>query len=123
MIFPLPLHDAHPIAGMVATPLKSGTDTELRTLLGLLVDSIGETLTYLVGQTIKVERGEMLVQDPESALSSLSRPSAVARGTMDKDYAGKSLLTAIEIPDAISMAGLLMMTPDHVVEEGRATGL
>ena len=30
---------------MVATALKEGTDTELRTLLGLVVDTIGDTLS------------------------------------------------------------------------------
>jgi len=108
---------------MVATPLKSGTGAEIRTLLGLVVDSIGETLSSLIGQPIKVQRGDLLVQDPESALIALPRPSAVARGTMDKGYAGKSLLTVLEIPDAISMAGLLMMTPDHVIKERRAIGV
>lgn len=104
---------------MVATALKEGTDTELRTLLGLVVDTIGDTLSSLVGCQIQVQRGNLLMQDPESVLSSLPRASVVARGAMDKGYAGKSLLTVVELPDAVAMAGLLMMTPTDVIAQRR----
>jgi CheY-like chemotaxis protein len=104
---------------MVSAKLKSGTGTELKALLEPVVDVIGETLSSLVGREIKVQRTELLVQDPESLRMSLPRESAVARGAMDKDYEGKSLLTILEVPDAISMAGLLMMTPEDVIIERR----
>lgn len=104
---------------MTATLVKEGTDAELRTLLSMTVATIGETLSSLVGREIEVHPGQLHMQSPETIVEGLARPNAVARGAMDKDYAGKSFVTMIELPDAISMAGLLMMTPDHVIEQRR----
>lgn len=107
---------------MVAAALKEGTDKELRALLELAVGSIGETLSSLVGRDIKVKGGQLQLQDPESVSESLPRTCAVARGAMDKGYAGKSMLSIIELPDAIAMAGLLMMTPEDVIAQRREKG-
>lgn len=107
---------------MVATAVKEGTDTELRSLLESVIGTIGETLSSLVGREIQVQHGKMLVQDAASLLGSLPRACAVARGAMDKDFAGKSMLTAFEVPDAVSMSGLLMMTPSDVIAQRRETG-
>lgn len=107
---------------MAAATLKEGTDTELRSLLASVVGTIGETLSSLVGREIEVKPGDMLVQDVASVLAALPRTSAVARGAMDKDYAGKSMMTVIEVPDAVSMSGLLMMTPADVIAQRRKSG-
>lgn len=104
---------------MTATTLKQGTDTELRSLLGTAVATIGETLSSLVGRDIEVTSGELHLQEVDAIVAGLPRTVAAARGAMDKGYAGKSLLTLIELPDAIAMAGLLMMTPDDVISERR----
>ena len=107
---------------MAATALKEGTDTELRSILESVVSTIGETLSSLVGRDIQVKPDEMLVHDKASLLAALPGPSAVARGAMDKDFAGKYMLTLIEVPDAVSMAGLLMMTPDDIIAQRRESG-
>jgi len=107
---------------MVAATLKEGTDTELRSLLASVVGTIGETLSSLVGREIEVKPGDMLVQDVASVLAALPRNSAVARGAMDKDFSGKSMMTVIEVPDAVSMSGLLMMTPADVIAQRRESG-
>jgi CheY-like chemotaxis protein len=107
---------------MGAIARKQGSGTELLALLEMVVDTIGETLSSLVGCQIQVQRGSLLVQEPESVLLALPRKSVVARGAMDKDYAGKSLLTVIEFPDAVAMAGLLMMTPHDVIDQRRKSG-
>ena len=104
---------------MMATGLKQGTGTELQTLLEQVVDTIGETLSSLVGCQVQVQPGKLYVQDPSAVLRSLPCASAVARGSMDKGYAGKSLLTIFEVPDAVTMAGLLMMTPVDVIAQRR----
>jgi len=107
---------------MAATAIKEGTDTELRSLLTSVVGTISETLSSLVGRDIEVKPGEMLVHDVPSLLASLPGATAVARGAMDKDFAGKSMLTMIGVPDAVSMSGLLMMTPDDVIAQRREAG-
>lgn len=104
---------------MTATTLKPGSDTELQSLLGTAVATIGETLSSLVGRDIEVTSGALHLQEVESLVAALPRTVAVARGAMDKGYAGKSFVTVIELPDAIAMAGLLMMTPDDVIMERR----
>ncbi|MFN3243453.1 MAG: hypothetical protein ACE37K_18260 [Planctomycetota bacterium] len=104
---------------MTAAALKQGTDTELRTLLEKAIDSIGETLSSLVGRDIRVDRGAVTVQDPSDLLESLPRACSVARGAMDKGYSGHSMLTLLEVPDAVAMSGLLMMTPEDVIAQRR----
>lgn len=106
---------------MTATTLKQGTDTELQSLLGAAVATIGETLSSLVGREIEVTSGALQLQEVHSMVTGLPRAVAVARGAMDKGYVGKSFLTLIELPDAIAMAGMLMMTPEDVILQRRET--
>ena len=107
---------------MTGTTLKQGTSKELRRLLALLTSSIGETIGSLVGREISVRPSEPELMDVDAFLGTLAKPSAVARGAMDKGFAGKHLLTIIEVPDAIQMAGLLMMTPEDVINQRRTKG-
>ena len=104
---------------MAAAALKQGTDTELRTLLNRVVRAIDETLSSLIGREIHVEPGEVLCQDPADLQRGLKAAYVAARGAMDKSYEGKSMLTLFEVPDAVAMAGLLMMTPEDVIAQRR----
>jgi hypothetical protein len=105
---------------MPASPLKQGTGKELKKLLAMLTGSIGETLGSLIGQEVMVKPGEVHVLDADALLAGLSRPNAVARGALDKAFAGKTLYALFDVQDAVTMSGLLMMTPDDVIEERRA---
>ena len=104
---------------MAAAALKQGTDTELHTLLDRVVRAIDETLSSLIGREIHVEPGEVLCQDPADLQGALKTAYVAARGAMDKSYEGKSMLTLFEVPDAVAMAGLLMMTPEDVIAQRR----
>lgn len=108
---------------MAATTLRPGTAKELRKLFALLSSAIGETLGSLVNKPITVRPVEPEVKEVDAFLADLPRPCAVARGALDKGFAGKSFLTLFEIPDAIAMAGLLMMTPEDVVGQRRTKGV
>lgn len=107
---------------MAKSTLKPGTGKELRTLLAMLTSSIGETLGSLVGRELAVRPGDVCLLDAEALIGSLDKPFAVARGALDKGFAGKTLCTLFEAPDAVAMAGMLMMTPDDVILQRRATG-
>ena len=104
---------------MAAAALKKGTDTELRTLLNRAVRAIDETLSSLIGREVHVEPGDVLCQDPADLQRDLQGAYVAARGAMDKSYEGKSMLTLFEVPDAVAMAGLLMMTPEDVIAQRR----
>ena len=104
---------------MAAAPLKPGTDTELRSLIEKIIDSISGTISSLVGRDINVEHGVLTVVDKSDLLASLTADFSVARGALDKDYDGRTMLTLIEVPDAVAMAGLLMMTPEDVIATRR----
>lgn len=108
---------------MPATMLKQGSGKELRRLFAQLASSIGETLGSLVGRELVVRPGEIHVHSPEDLVGALTRNSAVARGALDKGYAGKTLCCLFEAPDAVAMAGMLMMTPDEIVAERRNKGI
>ncbi|MCB9877684.1 MAG: hypothetical protein H6835_08805 [Planctomycetes bacterium] len=103
--------------------LKAGSGTQLLELFGPMTETIGETLSSLVGKQIHVQTGELLLQDVATLLATLPRACAIARGGLDKDYAGKSLCTLFELPDAIAMSGLLMMTPEDVIGQRRKAGV
>lgn len=104
---------------MAAAAFKQGTGTEVRILLEKVARAVEGTLASLVGRPIQVGAGEVSCQDPDDLLQGDGGPFVVARGEMDKGYAGKAMLAAFEVPDAVAMAGLLMMTPDDVIDERR----
>jgi hypothetical protein len=106
---------------MATAGLQVGNDSELRGQLEGAVDTIGATLSSLVSGEIRVDRGGITIEQPSNLLANLSGPYCVARGAMDKAYAGSSMLTLIETPDAIAMAGMLMMTPEDVVSGRRSS--
>lgn len=107
---------------MAGSTLKQGTGKELKRLLAMLTSAIGETLGSLVGRELVVRPGEVALLDAEALVGGLSKPCAVARGALDKGFAGKTLYALFEAPDAIAMAGMLMMTPDDVIQQRRAKG-
>jgi hypothetical protein len=107
---------------MAGSTLKQGTSKELRRLFAQLSSSIGETLGSLVGRELAVRPLDLTVLDNEALLGSLPRACAVARGALDKGYAGKTFYALFEVPDALAMAGMLMMTPDDVIAQRRTKG-
>ncbi|MBX3462695.1 MAG: hypothetical protein KF830_05965 [Planctomycetes bacterium] len=107
---------------MAATSLKTGAGTELKRIAGMLATSIGESLGALVGRELVVRPGEPELHPADAFAGTLPRAVTVSRGALDKAYAGRSLLVLLELVDAVAMAGLLMMTPDDVVQERRRTG-
>jgi hypothetical protein len=107
---------------MTATTLKPGSGKDLRRLFALLTSSIGETLGSLVGRELVVRPGEPELTEVDAFVNALPRGCAVARGAMDKGFAGKTFHVLTETADAITMAGLLMMTPDDVIAQRRNKG-
>lgn len=108
---------------MAGSVLKQGTTKELRKLLAQLAAAMAETLGSLIARELAVRPGELKALSLEELLGSLTRPNAVVRGALDKDYAGKTLFALFEVQDATAMAGMLMMTPDHVIEQRRNKNL
>ena len=107
---------------MSTTTLNQGTGKELRKLFAKLAESIRETLGSLVGRELNAQPVEFSIGDAESLQAGLGRSHAVVRGALDKDYAGKTLCTLLDVGDACTMAGLLMMTPENVIEQRRQGG-
>lgn len=107
---------------MPVSTLKPGTANELLRTFGMLTSSIGEGLGSLVGREIVVRPGEPEVHEADAFQAALPRAVTVSRGAMDRTYDGKTLYAVLELPDAVAMAGLLMMTPEDVVNERRSSG-
>jgi len=107
---------------MAVTILNQGTGKELRKLFARLAGALGESLGSLIARELVAQPVEVAVTDAESLLAVIERPHAVVRGALDKDYAGRTLLTLFPVADACTMAALLMMTPDDVIEQRRARG-
>lgn len=107
---------------MADTTVKPGPAKELSRLCAMLTSTIGESLGSLVGRELVVRPGDLDVRDIESFARTLPRPFVVARGALDKSAAGKTLLVLVEVPDAIALGGLLMMTAEATVQERRQKG-
>lgn len=107
---------------MTATTLKPGTGKELKRLFALLASTISETLGSLISREITVRIDEPAILEAEAYLAALPGACAVARGALDQGFAGNSFQAVFELPDAIAMAGLLMMTPEDVIDQRRAKG-
>ena len=107
---------------MAGAKVTHASSKPLQRLFAMLAGSLGETLGSLVNSPIVARPGELRIVDADEHVRGLSRPSAIARGALDKAYAGRTFATAIDVADAIAMAGLLMLTPVDVVETRRAAG-
>lgn len=107
---------------MSTTMVKLETGRELKKLCAKLAQAMSETVGSLVGRELSAVPGDVGQTDSEALLASLRGPHGVVRGSLDKDYAGRKLLILFELTDAIAMSGLLMMSPDHVIEEHRQRG-
>lgn len=106
------------MAGIVLKP----SDTKpLRQLLTQLAGAMAETLGSLIARELVVRPGKVESWSNVELLASLTGANALIRGALDKDYAGKHLYAMFEVRDAVAMAGMLMMTPDHVIEQRRGT--
>lgn len=108
---------------MVGAPVTPASGKPLQRLFAMMAGSLGETLGALVNTPIVARPGQLRVVDADEHVRSLAKPAAVARGALDKAYAGKTLATAVDMADAIAMAGLLMLTPQDVIEQRRAAGV
>lgn len=107
---------------MTATTPKPGTGKELKQLFARLAAAISETLGSLINGKVAVRLEEPTLQDASAFAAAQARNCVVARGALDKGFAGKSFLTVMEIADAIAMTGMLMMTPAEVINTRRAQG-
>ncbi len=107
---------------MAVTILSQGTGKELRKLFARLASALSETVGSLIARELLVQPVEVAVTDAESLLAAFEKPQAVVRGALDKDYAGRTLFALFPVADACTMAGLLMMTPDEVIEQRRLRG-
>ena len=107
---------------MSTTTVKLETGRELKKLCAKLAKAMSETVGSLVGRDLITQPGELEQTDADALLAALRGSHGVVRGSLDKDYAGRKLLVMFALPDAIAMSGLLMMSPDHVIEEHRQSG-
>ena len=108
---------------MTANTLNKDTSRHLRRLVDLLTASIGETLGSLVNKPITLRPTEPELVGAEAFVTALPRTCAVARGALDKGFAGRAMHTLIEVPDALALAGLLMMMTEDVITQRRAEGV
>lgn len=104
---------------MSTSTVKLQTGRELKKLCASLAKAMSETIGSLVGRELAALPGDVEQTDGDALLAALRCSYGVVRGSLDKDYAGRKLLVMLELADAIAMSGLLMMSPDHVIEEHR----
>ncbi|MCA8976745.1 MAG: hypothetical protein KDC98_18630 [Planctomycetes bacterium] len=108
---------------MAGSTLKPSSSKELTRLFALLANSAGETLASLVNRQVSVRPAEAQILDNTGLIADLRSPYVVAHGGLDKDYADKSMAVMFELQDAVAMAGMLMMTPEEVIEQRRRAGV
>jgi hypothetical protein len=108
---------------MAGVPVTTASSKPLQRLFAMMAGSLGETLGALINTPIVARPGELRIVDADEHVRALDKPAAVARGALDKAFAGRTFATAFEMVDALAMAGLLMMTPQDVIEQRRAAGV
>lgn len=107
---------------MPGSTLSTGTDTELKKLFALLANSASEAIGSLIGRDLILEPAEMSLTTRDQILESSSTGHAAIRGSLGQDYSDRSFLTLVEIADARVMSGMIMMTPDEIIEQNRNQG-
>lgn len=110
------------MAVMSGPTLSNATDTELHKLFGLLANSASEAIGSLIGRELILEPTELSLTTGDKILRSLGTSHAAVRGSLGQEDSGSSFLTLVEIADARVMAGMIMMTPDEIIEQNRDQG-
>ncbi len=103
-----------------ATPIKQGTS--LNKLFATMAAAMGDTISSLIDKPVKPSAGTLELTDSCTIIDNLSARTAVIRGALDKDFAGKTLFFLVDASDATAMSGFMMMTPDDVIAERRVSG-
>ncbi len=101
------------------------TQANDRTLKDLLVATLavlGETLGSLVARPVRLTPTSLVSGDAQELADSCPGTKAVVRGALDKEDAGRTVRVLIDARDATALAGALMMAPEDVVTQRRATG-
>lgn len=107
---------------MPQTILSKADCRELSDLFARLAAALDETVASLIGRPLGVRPLEVALTARDELLAALPCAHAAVRGALEADHAGHCLVTLLPIPDACAMAGLLMMTPDHLIAESRERG-
>lgn len=104
---------------MSATTLKQGTGEELKRLFAMLGGAISGSLAPLVGRQIVVDALEPEMIEVATLVAGIQKPCALVRGMMEKGFAGRVLYALFDLPDAVAMAGHLMLAPEETIAERR----
>ena len=107
---------------MSGSTLSNATDKELQKLFGLLANSASEAIGSLIGRELILEPTELSLTTADKLLQSLGTNHAAVRGSLGQSDSDSSLLTLVEIADARVMSGMIMMTPDEIIEQNRDQG-
>lgn len=108
---------------MVASILTQEDCAHLNGLLAQLASAASDTIASLIGREMSVTPVETALLDRDELISSLRSSYVVARGDLDHDYADRTMSVLISAQDAIALSGMLMMTPDDVIQQRRAAGV
>jgi len=99
-----------------------GTDRALRKLFAGVTNAFEETLRSIIDRELNARVADLGYLEVDEFLDRLESPMAVIRGGLDKDFAGKTLYIAMPMAEAITIAGLMMMTPDETLATKRKSG-
>lgn len=104
---------------MTVKTIRQDRTQSLRRISTAIASAFSETIQSIVGRDLKVTPGDTGIVEAEDHLGDLERARAVIRGALAKDFDGKHVLITMPVADAITLAGLMMMTPDDVIGERR----
>ena len=108
---------------MLGTQVKQGGEQGIRKLLAGIASAMAETLRSSLGRSVSVRPGDTSLCAVDVMLGSIKSETAVVRGALDKDYAGKYLWLTFEARDAATMSGLATKAAEQVIDERRKKGV
>ena len=107
---------------MPGSTLTTETHTELSKLVTLLAHSAGKALGSLTGQDVRLELSELSVTNRDRLMESLESSHAAVRAAIESQGDTGSFLSLVGIPDARTLCGMVMMSPDETIEQNRNQG-
>ncbi|MCA8957150.1 MAG: hypothetical protein KDC87_13835 [Planctomycetes bacterium] len=98
------------------------SDNALTKLVPGLAEAFGNALGSLVGQDVVVAgRDSVRELDAAALRSELATGHVLVRGAIEQESAGQHVMLAIAKVDAVTLSAYLMMSPEEVVVEKRAS--
>ncbi|MCA8943398.1 MAG: hypothetical protein KDB80_12615 [Planctomycetes bacterium] len=108
---------------MSVQAINPDSATKLRAVLKGSSASMVETMSSLLGVSMEISNTQLVCVERDDILNAIDAECTVIRGALDKDFAGRRLRVLMTSTDSMTMAAIMVTTPEETIHERRESGI